>query len=117
MNQRVGEFCSRHASPNLKRRCSEPGCAKQAHARGKCVRHGGGRLCKVPGCPKHVRQSGYCLNHWYSLRETTKLESKQSEPMSHDVPKQSIKHLLNDDIPATDFSWCAIPFRMPFVPN
>ncbi|CAK4622515.1 unnamed protein product [Aphanomyces euteiches] len=114
MNQRVGDFCSRHASPNLKRRCSEPGCAKQAHARGKCVRHGGGRLCKALGCPKYVRQSGYCLNHWYSLRKTAKL----SEPMPHDVPKQSIRHLLNDDIPAAaDLPSCAIPFRMPFIPN
>ncbi|KAH9149227.1 hypothetical protein LEN26_004324 [Aphanomyces euteiches] len=63
MNQRVGNFCSRHATAGLKKMCAEPGCGKQAHARGRCVRHGGGRLCKTPNCIMHARHGAYCSHH------------------------------------------------------
>ncbi|KAF0738548.1 hypothetical protein Ae201684P_019749 [Aphanomyces euteiches] len=63
MNQRVGNFCSRHAMAGLKRLCTEIGCTKQAHAKGKCVRHGGGRICKAPDCHMHARHGAFCSRH------------------------------------------------------
>ncbi|KAH9110617.1 hypothetical protein LEN26_001704, partial [Aphanomyces euteiches] len=66
MNQRVGNFCWRHATTKLKKTCSHPGCGKQAHARGKCVRHGGGRLCKAPNCSMYARHGSYCTRHSHS---------------------------------------------------
>ncbi|EQC30500.1 hypothetical protein SDRG_11816 [Saprolegnia diclina VS20] len=62
-NVRLGAFCSSHGQSTAKRHCSEPGCTTQAHARGLCVRHGGGRPCAAPGCPLHARTRGFCARH------------------------------------------------------
>ncbi|KDO18959.1 hypothetical protein SPRG_21414 [Saprolegnia parasitica CBS 223.65] len=62
-NVRLGAFCSTHGQSTAKRHCSEPGCTTQAHARGLCVRHGGGRPCAAPGCPLHARTRGFCARH------------------------------------------------------
>ncbi|KAF0738430.1 hypothetical protein Ae201684P_019576 [Aphanomyces euteiches] len=84
MNQRVGNFCSRHATAGLKKMCSEPGCNKQAHARGKCVRHGGGRLCKAANCAMHARHGAYCSRHIYlESGDDTSSTCSAPEPMPH----------------------------------
>ncbi|KAF0699729.1 Aste57867_9720 [Aphanomyces stellatus] len=60
---RVGKFCAGHGPSWAVRLCSEAGCTKQAHARGKCVRHGGGRQCKTRGCVAHARVGAFCGRH------------------------------------------------------
>ncbi|KAF0699202.1 Aste57867_10213 [Aphanomyces stellatus] len=51
------------ASHRTKRLCVVDGCAKQAHARQKCVRHGGGKLCRMDECSQHARANGLCYRH------------------------------------------------------
>ncbi|OQR85999.1 hypothetical protein ACHHYP_11102 [Achlya hypogyna] len=82
-NARLGKFCSLHGIATHKRHCNEEGCTKMAHARGKCVRHGGGRRCEHPGCPSHARHKGFCSRHTTPLHLPTppttplcKLEAK-----------------------------------------
>lgn len=60
---RGGGFCLQHGGFVVKRFCIVEGCSKQAHARQKCVRHGGGRRCKVDGCMQHARAGGLCNRH------------------------------------------------------
>ncbi|ETV96967.1 hypothetical protein H310_09819 [Aphanomyces invadans] len=62
-NVRIGNYCSRHGAVSPKKRCNEPHCTKVAHARQKCVRHGGGRKCNVDGCDTHARVGGRCCRH------------------------------------------------------
>lgn len=60
---RGGGFCLQHGGFVVKRFCIVEGCSKQAHARQKCVRHGGGRRCKVDACMQHARAGGLCNRH------------------------------------------------------
>ncbi|KAG9405201.1 hypothetical protein AC1031_004310 [Aphanomyces cochlioides] len=66
-NRRIGLYCSKHADANQKKRCVVEGCDKLPHARGKCVRHGGGRLCKTDGCTSHARFGLLCARHYQGL--------------------------------------------------
>ncbi|ETV97339.1 hypothetical protein, variant 2 [Aphanomyces invadans] len=66
-NRRLGLYCSKHADANSKKRCSVHGCDKLPHARGLCVRHGGGRLCKAPDCASHARIGLLCARHFHGL--------------------------------------------------
>ncbi|OQR80706.1 hypothetical protein ACHHYP_17284 [Achlya hypogyna] len=58
-----GPYCVLHGGSIVKRFCIEPGCERQAHARFRCVRHGGGRYCTADGCNLHARSSGLCHRH------------------------------------------------------
>ncbi|KDO24860.1 hypothetical protein SPRG_09692 [Saprolegnia parasitica CBS 223.65] len=60
---RSGAFSLKHGGCSTRRYCIEPGCAKQAHARQRCVRHGGGRACKLDACEYLAKYSGYCRRH------------------------------------------------------
>ncbi|KAG9407673.1 hypothetical protein AC1031_002391 [Aphanomyces cochlioides] len=62
-NARVGDFCSKHGVGSRKKLCTEPGCTNKAHAREKCVRHGGGRKCKMDSCDVYARNGGFCSRH------------------------------------------------------
>ncbi|KAG9405223.1 hypothetical protein AC1031_004331 [Aphanomyces cochlioides] len=64
LNRRFGSYCSKHADVTQKKQCIVQGCDKQPHARGKCVKHGGGRRCKVAGCMCHARLGVYCTRHF-----------------------------------------------------
>ncbi|CAK4072582.1 unnamed protein product [Aphanomyces euteiches] len=70
-SRRLGPYCSKHAQNSKKKRCQIAGCEKQPHAKGKCVRHGGGRFCKFQGCSFHARIGPYCARHG---GKTTQLE-------------------------------------------
>ncbi|KAH9139246.1 hypothetical protein AeRB84_016476 [Aphanomyces euteiches] len=106
LNRRMGNYCARHTHLDLKKGCTEPGCDKQAHARGKCVRHGGGRTCKIPHCLKHGRQRGYCHRHYQEAfggrHIAARAKSYEVEPpvttVNNTAPtKMSIGNLLNGD--------------------
>lgn len=60
---RGGGYCLQHGGFVVKRFCIVEGCSRQAHARQKCVRHGGGRRCKVDACMQHARAGGLCNRH------------------------------------------------------
>ncbi|KAG9405232.1 hypothetical protein AC1031_004340 [Aphanomyces cochlioides] len=62
-NRRFGSLCSKHADATQKKYCDVKGCTNQFHARGKCVRHGGGCFCKSTGCHRHARIGGFCTRH------------------------------------------------------
>ncbi|ETV76725.1 hypothetical protein H257_09195 [Aphanomyces astaci] len=62
-NARIGGFCSRHGQTKKKRSCEVEGCTKFAHARQRCVAHGGGRRCDAKGCLSQSRNGGYCQRH------------------------------------------------------
>ncbi|CAK4488989.1 unnamed protein product [Aphanomyces euteiches] len=62
-HRRLGPYCSKHAQDHRKKKCGVDGCEKQPHARGKCVRHGGGRFCKADGCTYHARIGAFCARH------------------------------------------------------
>ncbi|KDO18636.1 hypothetical protein SPRG_15971 [Saprolegnia parasitica CBS 223.65] len=62
-NARPGGFCYRHTEVRSKRLCTQPLCTNAAHARGLCVRHGGGRRCRVDGCKTLARKGGCCVRH------------------------------------------------------
>ncbi|KDO22485.1 hypothetical protein SPRG_12767 [Saprolegnia parasitica CBS 223.65] len=84
-NARLGKFCSLHGVVTHKRHCNEDGCLKMAHARGKCVRHGGGRRCAHPECPSHARHKGYCSRHAILMMPLTpphQLEAKMDMTIS-----------------------------------
>ncbi|KAG9405225.1 hypothetical protein AC1031_004333 [Aphanomyces cochlioides] len=63
-SRRFGSYCSKHADVTQKKKCIVDGCDKQPHARGKCVRHGGGRRCKADGCMSHARIGVFCSRHF-----------------------------------------------------
>ncbi|OQR89307.1 hypothetical protein ACHHYP_06360 [Achlya hypogyna] len=65
---RSGQFCSRHSvhSP-IKHLCDVSGCGRRAHAKAKCLRHGGARMCSVHGCETLARKRGYCWSHGKQL--------------------------------------------------
>ncbi len=63
MNTRVGNFCAKHCDPLVKRYCDELNCSNQAHGRGKCVRHGGGRRCLAELCTLRAKYGPYCKHH------------------------------------------------------
>ncbi|KAG9407705.1 hypothetical protein AC1031_002422, partial [Aphanomyces cochlioides] len=58
-----GDFSGQHGGIVSKRFCKFQGCSKQAHARGLCVRHGGGRICTIHDCSHHARDNGLCQKH------------------------------------------------------
>ncbi|ETW06839.1 hypothetical protein H310_02976 [Aphanomyces invadans] len=60
---RYGGFCCKHGDKYTMKECVEEGCVNKAHARQRCVRHGGGRKCKRPGCDSHARCNGFCSKH------------------------------------------------------
>ncbi|ETV92995.1 hypothetical protein H310_12833 [Aphanomyces invadans] len=60
---RNGGFCTRHGDRHPIKLCSVQGCQNKAHARQKCVRHGGGQKCKADGCDMHARTGGWCSRH------------------------------------------------------
>ncbi|ETV73385.1 hypothetical protein H257_11884 [Aphanomyces astaci] len=60
---RNGGFCTRHGDRHPIKLCSVQGCQNKAHARQKCVRHGGGQKCKADGCVMHARTGGWCSRH------------------------------------------------------
>ncbi|EQC25928.1 hypothetical protein SDRG_16227 [Saprolegnia diclina VS20] len=62
-NARGGGFCARHAKVHVKHVCLEPLCNSVAHAKSKCVRHGGGRRCREPECHTLARSGGFCRRH------------------------------------------------------
>ncbi|KDO18633.1 hypothetical protein SPRG_15968 [Saprolegnia parasitica CBS 223.65] len=62
-NARGGGFCARHAKVQVKHVCIEPLCNNVAHAKSKCVRHGGGRRCREPECNTLARLGGLCRRH------------------------------------------------------
>ncbi|CAK4624841.1 hypothetical protein LEN26_001929 [Aphanomyces euteiches] len=64
-----------------KRLCIVDGCSKQAHARQKCVRHGGGKLCKVDNCSQHARANGLCYRH----RSVSDTPTASPEPKSSSI--------------------------------
>ncbi|KAH9088945.1 hypothetical protein LEN26_019337 [Aphanomyces euteiches] len=118
LSRRLGEYCARHTHVDLKKTCTVPGCAKQAHARGKCVRHGGGRFCNVPGCMKHGRQRGFCYKHFQVTFGTIpgKLKRFEVEPIvltNSSKTKMAIDNLLNDETSAPDIAWAKGPFGIP----
>ncbi|CAK4223110.1 unnamed protein product, partial [Aphanomyces euteiches] len=63
LNSRVGLYCTKHSPSHILRLCSLEGCDNQAHLRGLCFRHGGGRVCKVEGCETFARNRGLCARH------------------------------------------------------
>ncbi|KAF0720478.1 Aste57867_271 [Aphanomyces stellatus] len=97
-NVRIGDFCSRHGAVSRKKRCNEPGCDKVAHARQKCVRHGGGRKCKVDGCDTHARIGGLCCRHGTTKDSGPVDESMKTEQLFvvTDLPRMCMltKHLV-----------------------
>ncbi|KAF0735127.1 hypothetical protein Ae201684P_002753 [Aphanomyces euteiches] len=60
---RYGGYCCKHGDKYNVKGCSEEGCLNKAHARQKCVRHGGGRKCREDGCDAHARNGGLCSKH------------------------------------------------------
>ncbi|KAG9409388.1 hypothetical protein AC1031_019642 [Aphanomyces cochlioides] len=62
-NTWLGGFCCKHNALIGNNKCSEVGCTNMAHARQKCIRHGGGRKCEVPDCTTQARAGGYCSRH------------------------------------------------------
>ncbi|KAF1777001.1 hypothetical protein GQ600_23761 [Phytophthora cactorum] len=81
---RGGGFCLQHGGFVVKRFCIVEGCSKQAHARQKCVRHGGGRRCKVDGCMQHARAGGLCNrhSHGHECREVPELNISKGGRLS-----------------------------------
>ncbi|CAK4067098.1 unnamed protein product [Aphanomyces euteiches] len=122
LNRRIGNYCARHSHLDVKKTCTEPDCDKQAHARGKCVRHGGGHCCKVPSCSKHGRQRGYCHKHYQDTFGviTTRRKSDEVDPtvlINAATAKMSIGNLLNDEMPAPENPWTEGPFAIPIPQN
>ncbi|KAF0700407.1 Aste57867_9067 [Aphanomyces stellatus] len=60
---RYGGYCCKHGDKYSVKGCTEEGCSNKAHARQKCVRHGGGKKCKEEGCDSHARNGGLCSKH------------------------------------------------------
>ncbi|OQS04952.1 hypothetical protein THRCLA_20750 [Thraustotheca clavata] len=84
-NARLGEFCSLHGAVTHKRHCNELGCTKMAHARGKCVRHGGGRQCSQPGCISHARHKGYCSRHSTMIKPPELIKLPATPTINHEI--------------------------------
>ncbi|KAG9404973.1 hypothetical protein AC1031_004071 [Aphanomyces cochlioides] len=118
LSQRLGKYCARHTHLDLKKLCTEPGCDKQAHARRKCVRHGGGRFCNVPECMKHGRQRGFCYKHFRDKFGKIPAKSERCEVESivltnSSKVKMAIDSLLNDERLAPDIAWSEGLFADP----
>ncbi|RHY16521.1 hypothetical protein DYB25_002724 [Aphanomyces astaci] len=67
---RVGDFCPRHGATRAKVLCAQGGCTNVTQLRGRCVKHGGGRVCKWGGCSTFARQGGYCARHTRQIHKT-----------------------------------------------
>ncbi|KAF0717822.1 Aste57867_2070 [Aphanomyces stellatus] len=69
-NTRNGILCYRHSgSAKKKARCNVDGCTRFAHARQRCVAHGGGRRCNVAGCQSQSRNGGLCQRHGGNMKK------------------------------------------------
>ncbi|KAF0734402.1 hypothetical protein Ae201684_008862 [Aphanomyces euteiches] len=49
--------------------CTYENCTNVAHARGRCVKHGGGRQCQWVNCPLSARHEGFCRSHYLEWTE------------------------------------------------
>ncbi|KAF0685271.1 Aste57867_22800 [Aphanomyces stellatus] len=58
-----GIHCLGHGGVSSRERCDVAGCGKQAHAKHRCVKHGGGTKCYYPTCTRHSRKGGLCYRH------------------------------------------------------
>ncbi|KAH9108458.1 hypothetical protein LEN26_008154 [Aphanomyces euteiches] len=79
-NRRFGRYCSKHADETQKKRCDVQGCEKQPHARGRCVRHGGGRHCQAEGCRRHARVGVFCTKHVSNETNQVPVGAPQTKP-------------------------------------
>ncbi|CAK4082765.1 unnamed protein product [Aphanomyces euteiches] len=77
-NVRSQGLCCRHGPGNVKSICQVDGCVKVAHARHRCVRHGGGLQCKVEGCNAHARSRGVCGRHRLDNHQSAILDKVES---------------------------------------
>ncbi|KAF0738524.1 hypothetical protein Ae201684P_019323 [Aphanomyces euteiches] len=103
LNRRFGSYCSKHADATQKKQCETEGCKNQAHARGKCVRHGGGHLCKADGCHRHARLGGFCSRHSvYVTISRMQLGAPKAKPDHLDL---AILQDLVSDVSATSTTW------------
>ncbi|OQR95298.1 hypothetical protein THRCLA_07982 [Thraustotheca clavata] len=92
-----GDYCPEHGGLVTKRFCCVEGCKKQAHARKRCVRHGGGRICASYGCGHHARLGGFCLAHTEHAstkqNEETSMELEQVAEFLHTVDEPLLEYL------------------------
>ncbi|KAH9120036.1 hypothetical protein AeMF1_007606, partial [Aphanomyces euteiches] len=77
-NVRSQGLCCRHGPGNVKSICQVDGCVKVAHARHRCVRHGGGLQCKMEGCNAHARSRGVCGRHRLDNHQSAILDKVES---------------------------------------
>ncbi|EQC25293.1 hypothetical protein SDRG_16846 [Saprolegnia diclina VS20] len=86
-------FCCRHGAKGSKKHCIEPGCARLAQSKHKCVRHGGGRPCHFEGCTTHARSGGHCSRHAKHKRMTQLSDDGGiSDSTSESSSSSSVQH-------------------------
>ncbi|ETV75732.1 hypothetical protein H257_10108 [Aphanomyces astaci] len=91
---RYGGFCCKHGDKYTMKECAEEGCMNKAHARQKCVRHGGGKKCRHGGCDSHARFSGFCSKHMESAITAESLVSLANKPTII-MPKPSMRDICS----------------------